>query len=113
MKTPDPYRNYYDYISNIGVKAGIPWHNIGDMTVEEISLCFAAHQDQEIEKTKILAWLTYQNALLVAIGVNNPKQFPAIEDAFPTLFEKKAQQDWWVMKQRVEDWAKAKTAYSA
>lgn len=47
-------------------------------------------------------------ASLTAVGVNNPKRFPSLEEAFPSLFEKKEQQDWWVMKQRVEDYAKAK-----
>ena len=53
-----------------------------------------------------LAWIAYNGAALTGIAVNNPKSFPKIEDAFPSLFEQKEQQDWWVMKQRVEDWAK-------
>jgi len=32
----------------------------------------------------------------------------ALEDAFPSLFEKKEQQDWWITKQRMESYAKAK-----
>lgn len=54
----------------------------------------------------MMAWLIYNGAQLTAIGVNNPKQFPLLEDVFPNLFEKKEQQDWWIMKQRVENWAK-------
>jgi len=30
------------------------------------------------------------------------------EDAFPSLFEKKEQQDWWIMKERVGNWSKEK-----
>ena len=56
----------------------------------------------------MLAWLCYNCAALTGVAVNDPKKFPAIEEAFPSLFEKKTQQDWWVMKQRVEDFAKRK-----
>lgn len=70
--------------------------------------------DVELEKQKefyrMMAWLAYNCASLVAVGVNDPKKFPALEDAFPNLFERKEQQDWWVMKERMEDWAKARNA---
>ena len=39
--------------------------------------------------------------------------FSSLEEAFPSLFEKKKQQDWWVMKQRVEDYAKTKKLRSS
>lgn len=58
----------------------------------------------------MMAWLTYTGASLTAVGVNDPKRFPSLEEAFPTLFEKKEQQDWWVMKQRIETFAKEKKA---
>ena len=48
-------------------------------------------------------------SLLTAVGFNNPKQFPSIEQAFPNLFECEEQQDWRIMKQRVEAFAKAKS----
>ena len=56
----------------------------------------------------MMAWLIYTGASLVTVGFNDPKKFPSIEEAFPTLYEKKEQQDWWIMKQRVEAYAKAK-----
>ncbi len=56
----------------------------------------------------MLAWLLYNGAALCGVAVNDPRKFPQLEEAFPTLFEKKEQQDWWVMKQRVEDWAKGR-----
>ena len=58
----------------------------------------------------MMAWLLYTGASLTAVGVNDPKKFPTIEEAFPTLFEKKEQQDWWVMKERVEQFAKANSS---
>lgn len=58
----------------------------------------------------MMAWLIYTGASLTAVGFNDPKKFPTIEEAFPTLFEKKEQQDWWVMKERVEQFAKEKKA---
>jgi len=49
-------------------------------------------------------------AALTGVVVNDPKRFPKLEDAFTSLFERKEQQDWWIMKQRVESYAKAKKA---
>jgi len=89
--------------------AGIPWRDIGGMTVEEIVLAATARHDQTKELAQLLAWVMYNGASLVGVAVNDPKKFPRIEDAFPSLFEKKEQQDWWVMKQRVEDWRKSKS----
>ena len=87
--------------------AGVPWRDVGKMTVGDISLAAQVKQEQNKEYVQMLAWIVYNGAALTGIAVNNPKSFPKIEDAFPSLFEKKEQQDWWIMKQRVEDWAKA------
>ena len=56
----------------------------------------------------MMAFLAYNGAALSGVAMNDPKKFPSIEDAFPSLFEKKEQQDWWVMKQRMENYAKVK-----
>lgn len=56
----------------------------------------------------MLAWIGHSCAALTGVAVNDPKKFPSLEAAFPTLFEKKEQQDWWVMKERVERFAKMK-----
>ena len=56
----------------------------------------------------VLAWIVYNGAALTGVAVNDPKKFPTLEAAFPSLFEKKEQQDWRVMKERVENYAKAK-----
>ena len=80
------------------------------MTVENIALAAQVKQEQSKELAQTLAWVMYNGAALTGIAVNSPKNFPQIEEAFPSLFERKEQQDWWVMKQRVEDWAKAKNA---
>ena len=90
--------------------AGIPWQDVGGMTVGDIALAAQARQDQNKELTQMLAWIAYNGAALTGIAINDPKKFPKIEDAFPSLFERKEQQDWWVMKQRMEDFAKAKQA---
>ena len=68
----------------------------------------AVQSEREKDFYRMLAWLIHTGASLTAVGVNNPKRSPSLEEAFPSLFEKKEQQDWWVMKQRVEDYAKAK-----
>ena len=75
------------------------------MTVEDIALVVQIKQEHDKEFAQTLAWIVYNGAALTGVAINNPKKFPAIEEAFPALFEKKEQQDWWVMKQRVEDWA--------
>ena len=81
------------------------------MSVDEIMLAAQVHQEQLKECAQLQAWIAYNGAALTGIAVNDPKKFPKqLEEAFPSLFEKKGQQqqDWWVMKQRMEDFAKAK-----
>ena len=95
----------------IALTAGIPWRDIGDMSVDEIMFAAQIHQEQLKEYAQMQAWIAYNNAALTGIAVNDPKKFPKqLEDAFPSLFEKKGQQqqDWWVLKQHMEDFAKAK-----
>ena len=35
--------------------------------------------------------------------MNDPKHYPTLDEAFPSLFNKENQQEWWVMKQRLEE----------
>lgn len=88
--------------------AGVPWQVIKTMSVFEIALASSVQQEQAQEFTRLLAWVVYNGAALTGVAVNDPKRFPAIEDVFPNLFEKKAQQDWRIMKDRVEAYAKSK-----
>ncbi|MDR1628873.1 MAG: hypothetical protein LBS36_01465 [Oscillospiraceae bacterium] len=78
------------------------------MTADEIALSGQARQEQNKELAQMIAWIVYNGAALTGVAVNDPRKFPKIEDAFPTLFEKKEQQDWWVMKERMENFEKAK-----
>ena len=57
--------------------------------------------DQDFYKT--LAWLCYDRAALVGVAMNDPKHYPTRDEAFPSLFNKENQQEWWVMKQRLEE----------
>jgi len=86
----------------------VPWRDIGDMTLEDIALAAQIRQEQKKEFAQLLAWIVYNGAALTGVAINAPKQFPQLEDAFPGLFERKEQQDWWVMKERMEKFAKAK-----
>ena len=88
--------------------AGIPWREIGEMTVEDIALAAQVRQEQNKEFAQTLAWVIYNGAALTGVAINNPRKFPKIEDAFPSLFEQKEQQDWRVMKERVENYMNAK-----
>lgn len=56
----------------------------------------------------MLAWISYNTAALTGVAMNDPKKFPPLEEAFPTLFEQKEQQDWWKMKERIEKFANFK-----
>lgn len=82
--------------------------DIDNMTAEDISLTAEVKKERLTDHYRMLAWLIYNGAALTGVAVNDPRRFPTLEEAFPSLFEKKEQQDWWIIKQRVEDWAKAK-----
>lgn len=78
------------------------------MSVDEIALAAAARQERNKEFAQTLAWIVYNGAALTGVAINDPKKFPRIEDAFPSLFERKEQQDWWVMKERLEGYRRGK-----
>ena len=78
------------------------------MTVDDIALAAQVKQERDKEFMQTLAWIVYNGAALTGVAVNDPKKFPKLEDAFPSLFERKDQQDWRVMKERIEAFAKSK-----
>ena len=78
------------------------------MTVDDIALAAQVKQERDKEFLQTMAWIVYNGAALTGIAVNNAKNFPKLEDAFPALFERKEQQDWRVMKERIEAFARAK-----
>ena len=86
--------------------AGIPYREIDSLTPKEINKAISVKAEKLKDFYQMMAWLIYNGAQLTAIGINNPKKFPTLENVFPNLFEKQEQQDWWVIKQRVEDYAK-------
>lgn len=88
--------------------AGIPYSEIPAMAPGEVNTAVELEREKQMEHYRTLAWIAYNTAALIGVAMNEPKKFPTIEQAFPSLFEKKEQQDWWMMKQRVEDFAKAK-----
>ena len=90
--------------------AGIPWQSVGGMTLSDISLVSQVKQEQNKEFAQLLAWIVYNGAALMGVAVNDPKKFPKLEDAFPSLFEKEEQQDWRIMKERMEAFAEARKA---
>ena len=90
------------------LSSGISFGEIGNMTIGDIALSVQVRQEQNKAFAQTLAWIVYNGAALTGVAINDPKKFPSLEDAFPSLFERKEQQDWWVMKQRMEEFAKAK-----
>lgn len=91
----------------------MPFKEIGGMSADEIALTAQAKQEQNKELAQLLAWITYNGAALTGVAINEPKKFPKLEDAFPSLFERKEQQDWRLMKERMEAFAKAKKVCEA
>ena len=88
--------------------AGLNYKDIYFATPKEIQTAVEIESDRQKDFYKMLAYIVYTGASLAAVGFNNPKQFPSIEQAFPNLFECKEQQNWVVMKERIEAYAKAK-----
>lgn len=88
--------------------AGLNYNEIPRLTPQEIQKAVGVESDRQKDFYKMLAYIVYTGASLTAVGFNNPKQFPSIEQVFPNLFEREEQQDWRIMKQRVELFAKAK-----
>jgi len=78
------------------------------MTTDEVTLVTQVRQEQIKELSQILAWIAYNGAALTGVAINEPSKFPKLEDAFPSLFEKQAHQDWRIMKERMEAYARAK-----
>ena len=108
MTPPDPSKDDYSaYLYFTALVAGLPWPWIGSMSADEIATAAVARQEQIKELMRILAWIAYNGAALTGVAVNAPKNFPRLEEAFPSLFERQAQQDWRVMKERMEAYAAA------
>ena len=80
------------------------------MSAEDVALSAQVKQEQNKEFAQLLAWIVYNGAALTGVAVNDPKKFPKLEDAFPSLFEREEQQDWRVMRERVAEFAKARKA---
>ena len=81
------------------------------MTVDDIALAAQVKQERDKEFVQTLAWIVHNGAALTGVAVNDPKKFPKLEDAFPNLFERKEQQDWRVMKERIEGFAARKNEH--
>lgn len=92
--------------------AGLNYNEIPMLTPQEIQKAVGVESDRQKDFYKMMAYIVYTGASLTAVGFNNPKQFPSIEQAFPNLFEREEQQDWRIMKQRVAAFTKAKNPQS-
>jgi len=75
------------------------------MTTEDIILSAQVQSERDKELAKTLAWIVYNGAALTGISINDPKKFPKLEDAFPSLFEKKEEDHLQVMQTRMEAFA--------
>lgn len=75
--------------------------------IADLTATAQAIEKQRQEDLRMMAWLVYGGAALMAVGVNDPKHFPPIHTAFPGLFEEAepTTQDWKITKQRIEDYA--------
>ncbi len=105
---PDPKKNYPEYLFHTALTAGIPWGDVGGLTIGDIAMAAQVHKEKHEEFAQLLTWVMYNSAALTGIAINDPKNFPKIEDAFPSLFEQKEQQGWQVIKARVEHYSLSK-----
>lgn len=106
----------FDELYKVAIRNGIKSYEFWDMSYGEIIDTIQAYNDNKIEEMKLNAFISYNNACLVAKGVSNAfggGTFPAIHEAFPTLFEapKLVQQDSELMKARIMEYAKALKKY--
>lgn len=77
------------------------------MTLYEIRAAIKGYNKNLENKMKLDAALAYELAGLVGIAINDPKKYPkSVDKAFPGMFKEELgkQQDWRVMKQRIEDY---------
>ncbi|MBC8536891.1 hypothetical protein [Feifania hominis] len=93
-----------DLLLDSALQAGLPVSEFWQASPGEIGAAVRAREEQRMDSLRLLAWLFYSCAALTAVGVHDPKRFPGIQKAFPTLFEEEPAQDWRLMKQRVEDY---------
>ena len=82
------------------------------VTPDEIRLAVDVESEKQKDFYRMLAWIGYNCAALSGVAINDPKKFPLLEEAFPTLFDQKGQQDWWMMKERVEKFRKTNKSES-
>lgn len=78
-----------------------------DMTYSEILAAIKGNHRRVESEFKTQAALVYKLGHLIGFAVNQPKDYPTIYDTFPGLFgdPPKKQQNWEVMKARVEEYA--------
>lgn len=89
-----------------------------DMTYKEILTAIQAKQRHQEREMRLQAQMIHTLGSLVAVGVNSPKKYPKLEDSFPHLFKQQiveksdnshqpqvVQQNWEIMKARVEAYA--------
>lgn len=76
------------------------------MTYKEIIAAIQGNQRRVKSELKIHATLTYKLGNLIGVAVNDPSKYPKITEAFPGMFdEPKRQQNWQLMKARIEAYA--------
>ena len=80
------------------------------VTPDEVRLAVDVESEKQKDFYRMLAWIGYNCAALSGVAINDPKKFPSLEEAFPTLFDQTGQQDWWMMKERVEKFAKTRSS---
>jgi len=88
--------------------AGISFSEVDRMTAKDVAFVVNVHREHNKEIAQITAQIAYNCAILIGIAVNDPRKLPQIEDAFPNLFERREQQVWRVMKERIAEHSKPK-----
>lgn len=76
------------------------------MTYKEILAAIQGNHRRVKSELQIQASLIYKLGNLLGVAVNNPAKYPTLNEAFPGMFEEpKRQQNWELMKSRIEAYA--------
>ncbi|OUM86649.1 MAG: hypothetical protein BAA01_11615 [Bacillus thermozeamaize] len=100
----------FEKLHPIAVQHGVDAVSFWDMTFREILVAIEGVQKRRREELQIQALIAYQQSYLIAdlVGIvfGSKQKPPRLHEAFPGIFpEVPRQQDWRLMKARIEEYA--------
>lgn len=82
------------------------------MSIGEVEQVVNARLKRRQEQTKLQATMLWKLGNLIAFAAHDPKHYPSLHEAFPSLFRapKGQQTDWRVIKSRMASYTALKNA---